>query len=91
MSDLITRGRSALHEGNTRLLKHRLALAQALMDLSWDLPVEFRREGVNLIGTFKLEIAANLEAVDGRHARDEMAKMLKGAILTMVYNSVPPP
>lgn len=76
MSDAKLRGR--LDDANTRFLKHRLALAQALMDLSWEMPVVFRREDHNLVGTFKIEVMADLETVDGRHARDEMAKLLKG-------------
>jgi hypothetical protein len=92
VSGFVTRGRPLrIDEGNIRLMKHRFALAQALMDCSWDLPVTFRREDDVLIGTCLLEAGASMEVISGERARVEIPKLIKSAILTMVYNSVPPP
>lgn len=65
-------------------IKDRVALAGALLDCKWDLPVAFERQGDQVIGTFTLKVAADLHDMSITDAQRDIALGMKMFILGLV-------
>jgi len=71
-------------------IKDRIALAEALLNCRWDLPIVFELEGDRLVGTCTMAVAADINECSIKQAQADIALAMKAAIMCMVDKAKKP-